>query len=197
MTVMTATPIHLPADPFQPFTVSDLEGMPDDGRRYELVDGVLLVSPAPGRRHQKIGYRLYPVLERACPPEFDVIGAPFAVHFPTDGHNELQPDLVVGRDEDFTERDLPAPPVLAVEVLSPSTAIHDVNTKKAVYERMGVGSYWVIDPGEESLRVFELDGHGCYQEVAKVAATEPFDAVRPFPVRIVVRELLGHLAGEK
>ena len=91
MTVMTATPIHLPADPFQPFTVGDLEGMPDDGRRYELVDGVLLVSPAPGRRHQKIGYRLYHVIESACPPEFDVIGAPFAVHFPDDDHNELQP----------------------------------------------------------------------------------------------------------
>ena len=194
MSVMTATACQPPADPFQPFTLRDLEGMPDDGRRYELIDGVLLVSPAAGRRHQTIGYLLHHVLYEACPPEFDVIGAPFAVHFPDDDHNELQPDVVVGRDADFTERDLPAPPVLAVEVLSPSTAIHDVNTKKAVYERMGVGSYWVIDPGEELLRVFELDADGCYQEVAKVGGTEPFEAARPFPVRIIVRELLGRLA---
>ena len=44
-----------------PFTVHDLEGMPDDGRRYELIDGELLVSLAPGLRHQTVGYRLHPV----------------------------------------------------------------------------------------------------------------------------------------
>jgi Uma2 family endonuclease len=186
--------IQPPADPFQPFTVGDLEEMPDDGRRYELIDGVLLVSPAPGTRHQRIAYRLFAVLDTVCPPHLMVIGAPFAVRFPVDGRNEVQPDVLVGRDEDFTERDLPAPPVLAVEVLSPSTAIHDVNTKKAVYERMGVGSYWVIDPEQLSLRVFELDDEGHYQDVAKVAGDEAFDATRPFPVRVVVRELLGRRA---
>jgi Uma2 family endonuclease len=99
----------------------------------------------------------------------------------------------VGRDEDFTERSLPLPPVLAVEVLSPSTAIHDVNTKKAVYERLGVPSYWVIDPDGPWLKVFELDAEGRYQEIAKAAGGEAFDAERPFPVRIVPRELLGRL----
>jgi Uma2 family endonuclease len=195
MTAMTKMAIEPLLNPEAPLTVGDLEGMPDDGRRYELIDGVLVVSPAPGRRHQKIAYRLYRVIEDACPPEFDVVGAPFAVRFPDDGKNELQPDVLVGHDEDFTERDLPAPPVLAVEVLSPSTAIHDVNTKKAVYERMGVGSYWVIDPEQQSLRVFELDDEGHYQDVAKVAGDEAFDATQPFPVRVVVRELLGRLAG--
>jgi len=174
-----------------PMTVQDLEGMPDDGRRYELIDGVLIVSPAPGLRHQTIGYRLYSVLEDACPPEFCVVGAPFAVH--SGDKIELQPDVLIGRDEDFTEKDLPAAPVLAVEVLSPSTAIHDLNTKKAVYERLGVASYWVIDPVEPALTVFELDVEGRYQQVAKAAGDEPFDAERPFPVRIVSRELLGRL----
>ncbi|WP_410612052.1 Uma2 family endonuclease [Amycolatopsis sp. lyj-109] len=174
-----------------PMTVRDLEEMPDDGRRYELVDGTLLVTPAPGFRHQKIAYRLYGVLEDACPLEFEVVGAPFAVHH--GDKIELQPDVLVGRDEDFTEKDLPAPPVLAVEVLSPSTAIYDLNLKKAVYERLGTGSYWVIDPVDPTLTVFELDADGCYQQVAKAAGDEVLELERPFPVRIVPRELLGRL----
>ncbi|MEV4054766.1 Uma2 family endonuclease [Amycolatopsis sp. NPDC049688] len=188
MTVMAD--IEHPADS-GPLTVHDLEGMPDDGRRRELIDGVLIVSPAPGLRHQKIAYRLYGVLEAACPPDFEVVGAPFAVHSGDD--TELQPDVVVGRDEDFTEKDLPASPVLAVEVLSPSTAIYDLNLKKAVYERFGTGSYWVIDPAEPALTVFELDEEGHYQQVAKAAGDEAAELERPFPVRIVPRQLLGRL----
>ncbi|MGK3202639.1 Uma2 family endonuclease [Amycolatopsis sp. MEPSY49] len=174
-----------------PMTVRDLEGMPDDGRRHELIDGALLVTPAPGFGHQKIAYRLYGVLEAACPPGLDVVGAPFAVHH--GDRTELQPDVLVGCTEDFTAKDLPAAPVLAVEVLSPSTAIHDLNTKKAVYERLGTGSYWVIDPQEPALTVFELDADGCYQQVAKAAGNEVCELERPFPVRIVPRELLGRL----
>lgn len=189
MTVMTERQFP-PASP-GPMTVRDLEGIPDDGRRHELIDGVLIVSPAPGHRHQKIAYRLYGVLEAACPGEFDVIGAPFAVH--SGDKIELQPDVLVGRDEDFTDKDLPAAPVLTVEVLSPSTAILDLNSKKALYERLGVASYWVIEPDEPALTVFELDVEGRYQQVAKAAGDEPFDAERPFPVRIVPRELLGRL----
>jgi Uma2 family endonuclease len=165
--------------------------MMDDGRRRELIDGVLIVTPVPGLTHQKIAYRLYGVLEAACPADFEVVGAPFAVH-----HGDkikLQPDVLVGRDEDFTDKDLPVPPVLAVEVLSLSTAIHDLNTKKAIYERLGTGSYWVIDPEEPALTVFELDEDSHYQQVAKAAGDEAIELERPFPVRIVPRELLGRL----
>ncbi len=138
-----------------PMTVQDLEGMPDDGRRHELVDGVLIVSPVPGLRHQKIVYRLYGVLDDACPTEFDVVGGRFAVH---------SGDKI------------------------------ELNFKKAVYERLGVQSYWAIEPEEPALTVFELDEDGTYQQVAKAAGDEVFDAERPFPVRIVPRELLGRLA---
>ncbi|WP_020660955.1 Uma2 family endonuclease [Amycolatopsis benzoatilytica] len=186
MTVMTD--IEYPPGS-APMTVHDLDGMPQDGRRHELIDGVLVVTPAPGYRHQKIGYRLYHVLESACPPEFDVLGAPFAVHI--GDKLELQPDVLVGWSEDFTEKDLPAPPVLAVEVLSPSTTIHDLNTKKATYERLGVPSYWVIDPDGPELTVFELDGDGRYQQVAKAAGAQAFEAQRPFPVRVVPAALVG------
>jgi Uma2 family endonuclease len=66
--------------------------------------------------------------------------------------------------------------------------------KKAAYERLGVPSYWLIDPDEPSLTVFELDPDGHYVEVAKAAGTEPYQATHPFPVRIVPVDLLGRLA---
>ena len=127
-----------------PFTVHDLEGMPDDGRRYELIDGELLVGPAPGLRHQTVGLRLYRLLDDACPDELYVLAAPFAVQ--TDVSNEVQPDVLVARFDELTAKNLPAAPVLAVEVLSPSGRLIDLNLKRAAYQRMGTPSYWVLDP---------------------------------------------------
>ncbi|QQQ77693.1 Uma2 family endonuclease [Saccharothrix sp. 6-C] len=173
------------------YTVEDLEGMPDDGRRYELIDGQLHVSPAPGYRHQKIALKLGALLDAHCPDELTVLTAPFTVR--VSSKTEVQPDVLVGRHVDFTDKLLPVAPLLAVEVLSPSTNIRDLTIKKIAYERMGVVSYWVIDPQEPVLAVFELDAEGCYRQVAEVKADDAFDATLPFPVRIVPAELLGRL----
>ncbi len=173
------------------FTVDDLEAMPDDGNRYELFDGSLHVSPAPGARHQKIVAKLVVALDSACPPELHVLPAPFAVRpSPT---TELQPDILVAREEDLTEKLLPVAPVLAVEVLSPSTVLNDLNNKKAVYERMGVPSYWVVDPQQPGITVFELVD-GKYDQVAEVKDGDVLEVARPFAVRVAPRELLGTLA---
>jgi Uma2 family endonuclease len=174
-----------------PFTVHDLEGMPDDGRRYELIDGELLVSPAPGLRHQTISYQLHRLLDDACPGDMYVIAAPFAVQ--TDISNEVQPDVLVARFDDLTEKNLPTAPMLAVEVLSPNGRLIDLNLKRAAYERMGTPSYWVLDPSVPDLLVLELDIDGRYVVVARVAGDEPFEANRPFQVRVVPAELLGRL----
>lgn len=174
-----------------PFTVHDLEGMPDDGRRYELIDGELLVSPAPGLRHQTIAYQLHRLLDGACPDHLYVLSAPFAVQ--TDVSNEVQPDVLVARFDELTDKNLPAAPVLAVEVLSPSGRLIDLNLKRAAYERMGTPSYWILDPNVPDLTVLELDADGRYQEVTRVLGDEVFDALRPFPVRVVPTELLGRL----
>lgn len=191
MTTMTTTSgIGIPHG--RPFTVDDLEAMPDDGNRYELIDGTLIVSPAPSFRHQKMALKLAARLDSLCPDDMHVLAAPFAVQ--ESSSTEVQPDVLVGRDGDFTDKLLPVAPLLAVEVLSPSSALVDLNIKKAVYERMGAPSYWVVDPQQPSLIVFELDGDGRYQQVAEIKGDEVFEAQRPFPVRIVPVELLGTLA---
>lgn len=172
----------------RPLTVRDLEDMPDDGHRYELIDGTLLVSPAPGRWHQRAVGNLATRLMERCTDEFEVVVAPFAVH---EGiKTELQPDVLVAREVDLTDKDLPVAPMLAVEVLSPSTTLVDLNVKKAVFERMGTPSYWLVDPLDPKLTVFELDERGTYQLVAEVAADKAYEATQPFAVRIVPSELL-------
>jgi Uma2 family endonuclease len=168
--------------------VHDLEAAPDDGNRYELIDGSLLVSPAPSFAHQKAVTRLTALLDRVCPQDLHVLVAPFAVR-PNESV-ELQPDVLVCRDEDVTMQDLPVAPLLVVEVLSPSTKALDLTIKKAAYARLGVPSYWVLDPLEHVLTVFELDGTSFhYQQVAEVSGDKAYEATQPFPVRIVPAEL--------
>jgi Uma2 family endonuclease len=188
MSVMTdergSHPAHL--------TVQELHEMPDDGNRYELIDGELFVTPAPAPRHQQIAFQLGVRLEAARPPHLVVFTAPLAVY--VDATTEMQPDVLVARFTDLTEKDLPRPPLLAVEVLSRSTALVDLNKKKNRYERFGVPSYWVIDPAAQDLIAFELDEDGRYQVTAKVAGDERFEPKRPFPVSFTVNELLGPFA---
>ena len=81
-----------------------------------------------------------------------------------------------------------------VEVRSPSTALIDLNAKKAAYERLGVPSYWVVipDAGKSELIAFELrDGH--YMETARVSGGEPFLARRPFDVELIPARLVAGL----
>jgi len=176
-----------------PLTVHDLEGMPDDGRRYELVDGVLVVTPAPGWSHQEMAFRLAMGLDAVCPPELRVIVAPFAIR--PSLHTELQPDVLVARYENLTIKDLPVAPVLAVEVLSRSTALIDRNLKRAALARVGVPLYWLLDPepAAPSITALELGENGEYREVAGATGKQKFEVSRPFPVQLRPADLLAGL----
>jgi Uma2 family endonuclease len=186
MTIAEAWP-----DTGQLFTVDDLERMPNDGRRYELVDGVLIVSPAPGVPHQVVLRELVVLLHVACPRDLGVVPGP-GVRMSDD--TELIPDLVVVHRDQLTPRRVTRPPLLAIEIQSPSTALFDLNTKKAVYERFSIGSYWIVvpDPDQPELTAFELRD-GQYRQVAHVTGGQPFRAQQPFPVEIVPANLVEDL----
>lgn len=174
--------------PRQGLTRDDLAALvpeePDDGHRYELIDGALIVTPSPGFHHQLVQARLFRALDRATPEGLVVLLAPFAVGLGID--TEVQPDLLVAPRSAFTAKDLPGAPLLAVEILSPSTRLIDLNLKKARYEEAGCPSYWVVDPLDLRLIAWELvDGR--YVEIADT--TDTFTAERPFPVTVVLAEL--------
>ena len=101
------------------WTVDDLGGLPEnDGLRYELLDGILSVSPSPRPSHQWISSRLYLLLEHACPPELKVFYAP--LDWQPNQRNSLEPDLLVVAKDDIVDGPLTKPLRLAVEILSPS-----------------------------------------------------------------------------
>ena len=175
----------------QLFTVDDLERTPDDGRRYELVDGVLIVSPAPRVPHQLVLAELIVLLHGACPDGLFVVPGP-GVRMSV--NTELIPDLVVIRQDQLAETRVTRPPLLAVEIQSSSTALFDLNTKKAVYERFSIESYWVVVPDADrpELIAFELR-EGRYEQVAHVTDSQVFTATRPFDVEVVPALLVAGL----
>ncbi len=130
------------------WTVDDLDRLPDDGNRYEVVDGELFVTPAPLLAHQAVSrefyVRLHAFVKAHC------IG--WAFYAPGDVQvnlkNRVQPDIFVvprtaaGKPKTW----LGAPtPSLVVEILSDSTARRDLGPKRDLYERAGIAEYWIVD----------------------------------------------------
>jgi Uma2 family endonuclease len=176
----------------QPFTVADLDKLPDDGRRYELLDGVLIVSPRPTTVHQLVLMRLITLLGNACQDELCVLPEP-ALQLSDD--TEFDPDVVVVPWRDVGGTKITVPPLLVIEIRSPSTALIGLNRKKTAYQRFGVLSYWIVDPGprEPSITAFELRD-GRYAELSR-ATGNVLEAERPFLVEVVPALLLAGLPG--
>jgi Uma2 family endonuclease len=170
-------------DAGQPFTVADLDLLPDDGRRYELLDGVLVVSPRPTTVHQLAATLLVAQLAAVCPDELYVVVEPGVQ---LSELTEFDPDVVVVRREEVGGAKFWTPPQLVVEIRSPKTAIVDRNAKLLAYEEFGVVSYWIFDPSPDrpELTVFELS-NGAYQEVARASGGQALRVERPFPVELV------------
>jgi len=167
-------------------TRDDLQAMPDDGHRYELVDGALVVTPAPNWTHQRVVLALAVALRDSCPSDLEVFVAPLDVELADD--TVLQPDVLVARRADLGQHGLPAAPALAVEVLSPSTRLIDHTLKRSRFEVAGCPSYWVVDPQTPSLTAWELGASG-YTELAHVVSDEEFETALPYPVTIIPTDL--------
>lgn len=100
----------------------------------------------------------------------------------------VEPDLIVAPLSAFTQRDLPGPPLLAVEVRSPSTGWLDTGRKRTLYEEYGVASYWMVDPSGPSITVLELvDGQ--YSQVAMATGDQAIAVSAPFPITLNPGEL--------
>jgi Uma2 family endonuclease len=171
----------------RPLTRQDLRDVPDDGHRYELLDGLLLVSPSPRRLHQRAVTRLGLLLGNACPADLELLLAPFDVVLADD--TVLQPDLVVTARSDLDPDPVPPVPELVVEVLSPSTRRVDLLLKRSRYEAAGIPSYWMVDPEEPSVTVLELLGQS-YVETARVVDTQAVEVDHPYPLAFVPRALV-------
>jgi Uma2 family endonuclease len=180
MVTMTTPDLWLSQD--RPVTVEDLQSMPEDEFRYELDDGMLIVSPAPAPRHQLAATRLAAILMAACPDDLAVV---IGIGVNLTKFQHRVPDVAVVRGDAVDEYYYEKPPLLAVEVASPRTRLYDRNRKKDVYEAFGIPSYWIVEPDRAKPRLIALvlrDGR--YEQVADVTGDEAFHDTLPFPVTI-------------
>jgi Uma2 family endonuclease len=174
-------------------TVDDLEQMwsqlPENGYRYELDEGVLVVFGAPSNLHQLATSNLIFALRQVCPREFLALPASGVIV------SQIQfriPDLVVVRADAFDPTFTTTPPALAVEIASPSTSRYDQTRKKQVYAEFGITDYWIVTPdaGKPDITAFRLDGKD-YERVAYASGEVTFTATRPFPVSFTPAELVS------
>lgn len=137
----------------RPWTRADLDRLPDDGNTYEVLDGELLVTPAPSAGHQQIVVWLS---ERLMP--FVAKHGIGHVHQPrsvmVDGPSrQVEPDLMVLPPGRFDTWGAAPIPILVVEVLSRTTRRRDLDGKRRFYMERGVAEYWAVDPADRSVTV--------------------------------------------
>ena len=149
-------------NPLIKFTYDDYLNTSDD-KRYELLDGELIMPPAPGESHQSVsamlGWKLVQFtfenrLGRVYPAPFDVVLSEFDV---------VQPDLIFvsnDRAHIITPANIQGAPDLVVEILSPSTATRDKTLKRVLYAKHGVREYWLVDPTAKTVTILCLGERG-------------------------------------
>src|ERR1051325_2789078 len=141
------------------------EAMPDDGRRYELIGGAIVMTPAPGPAHQRVSRRLLMLLEAATPTGHEVFDAPIDLDLP--GEQRVQPDLVVVPASSVGDKRLTLPVLLVVEIVSGGSKTQDTVTKRAVYAAAGIPAYWIGDPAPGHITPFRPDDQHTYQTYAQ------------------------------
>lgn len=139
--------------------------MPDDGRRYEIIDGVLeAMSPGPNTIHQTVSGELQFLFKQSCRSDYLIFAAPYDVILSQT--DVLQPDLLMihrNRASIVTFRGVEGPPDLVVEIMSPGSRSRDRIVKMRTYAKYGVPEYWVIDSAARTLERYLLIEDGRYE----------------------------------
>jgi Uma2 family endonuclease len=169
-------------------TIDDLDAMPEDGRRRELIDGVLIAS-TPTHIHEKVVVRLVVALEESCPAEYEVTPG---VWIGVDKHNFYVPDVMVITAEAAARGPQnvfpPGEVVLALEVVSPSSTRMDRIRKPGLYASAGIPFFWRVETkGGLIVHTHQLTPQGFYQKTGEFG--EVIDIDEPWPIKIPIAQL--------
>lgn len=146
------------------FTYDKYAEIPDDGYRYEVLDGVLELMSGPNASHQTVSIEMAFLLKQTCNQQYLILTAPLDVILSP--KNVLQPDLIMihrSRTDIVTRRGIEGPPDLVVEVLSPHSRRRDKVKKSKTYASHGIPEYWIVDIGSRTLERFLLSDGGMYE----------------------------------
>ncbi len=174
-------------------SVDEYALLPNDGKRYQILDGELDVTPAPTPRHQRISRRLQRLLEDGLAEggRGEVFDAPIDVVL--DRYNVVEPDLVFvssARAGIVGEKAIEGTPDLLVEILSPSTRRTDVLVKSELYARFGVAWYLVVDPDLDRVEVYRLAGSS-YELLRTGQSPSELELPELGGVRISLQKIFG------
>lgn len=151
----------------QPVTYDIYAQLPDDGARYEVLNGTLeMMSPGPSATHQTVSRELQFVFMQSCRSDYVIFGAPFDVILSET--NVLQPDLLMihrSRLHIVTERGIAGAPDLVVEIASPGSRSRDKVKKMKIYAEHGVPEYWIVDPVSRTLEQYRQADTGAIYEL--------------------------------
>jgi Uma2 family endonuclease len=178
----------VPGPPQGSWTYEDYAALPADGRRYEIVNGVLVMAPAPTPEHQDIVGEIYVALRAYV--KLAGLGRVFMgpLDVQLSSENTFQPDLVVllnAHLERVAEKKITGAPDLAVEIASPSTAAYDRLTKYEKYAQAGITEYWLVKPTRRAIEVLVLE-RGEYRSLGIFSGqqTLPSRVVPGLPVMV-------------
>lgn len=156
---MTLTKSKIEKGDKKVYTYEDYLKLPDDGNRYEILNGELIMTAAPYIPHQRVCGNLFHELKLFIKSNKigEVFIAPCDIIF--DKKNVYQADIIFISNENkkiITEANIKGSPDLVIEIISPSTAYYDLFEKKEIYEKFGVKEYWIIDPRKHWIEIFAL-----------------------------------------
>ena len=142
------------AKPLKLYTLEEFELMAkEDGWNYELIEGIIMMSPRPALEHQRISGNIYFELRNAlknshCKPiqEIDLVLE----------KNNLIPDLAIICNDDLQGKRYEKAPLIVIEIISPSSVSRDYVTKRYKYAQLGIREYWIVSPEEKCIDVFDF-----------------------------------------
>lgn len=139
------------------YTYEDYLQLPEDGKRYELIHGELIMTPAPLTIHQKVSLKIVELLLDFL-KEHKIGELLFAlVDVVLSPENVVQPDILfVGKERSqiITDKNIAGAPDLVIEILSPASGYYDLIDKKELYETFGVKEYWIVDPMKQWIEIY-------------------------------------------
>jgi len=178
------------------YTTADLHALPDDERRWELIDGSLIVSPSATIDHNAVARWIAQILEDSAPEAF-VVGTDQSATI--DRHNEPRPDVIVAPANYLQQSPFPIGGAqLVVEVISPTSVLQNTEIKRVLYARAGVPAYWIVVPDSDqptiSLAELVLDEPGGQYRFATHYTSDVFETQTPWPIRIDLPRLIAKRA---
>jgi Uma2 family endonuclease len=150
--------VALPSPEKKHWSRQEIVSNPDGPERYEVIEGELFVTPAPGSAHQNVVTQLAAELTMYARQHDSGVVYVAPLDVVIDAHQSLQPDVLFISEErrNIVKDCVEGPPDLVIEVLSPSTSSRDRVIKSRVYAEFGVPHYWIVDPSDKTLLAYQL-----------------------------------------